>query len=88
MSTPTDLSDAAYLEVVAWAREGDEVARREIVRCLAPSVYDRAYQIVRRHEKAKELTTAKAAARPSVAEATRLSRRLGDRRFADCRINR
>ena len=56
MTKPPDLSDASDQDVMAWAREGDEAARREIVRRHAPSVYDRTYRMVRHHEQAEDLT--------------------------------
>ncbi len=56
MPKPSDLSDASDLELMARAREGDEDARREVVRRQAPRVFDRIYRIVRHQEAAEDLT--------------------------------
>jgi len=56
MSKLANLSEASDLELMARAREGDEAARREIVRRLGPAVYDRTYRLVRHHEQAEDLT--------------------------------
>ena len=56
MTKLPDLAEASDLELMARAREGDEAARREIVRRHAPSVYDRTYRMVRHHEQAEDLT--------------------------------
>jgi RNA polymerase sigma factor (sigma-70 family) len=56
MSKPPNLSDVADLELMALAREGDEDARREIVRRQGPRVFDRIYRLVRNHETAEDLT--------------------------------
>ena len=56
MTNLPNLSEASDQELMARAREGDEAARREIVRRHAPRVYDRTYRIVRHHEAAEDLT--------------------------------
>ena len=56
MSQPANLSDESDMELIARARDGDEAARRAIVCRHAPDVYDRAYRVVRNHERAEDLT--------------------------------
>ena len=56
MTKLPDLAEASDQELMARAREGDEAARREIVRRHAPRVYDRTYRMVRHHEAAEDLT--------------------------------
>ena len=56
MSKLADLSDASDQDVVAWAREGDENAYREMLRRYGPPVFDHIYGMVRQREQAEDLT--------------------------------
>jgi len=56
MSKLPNLADASDQDVVAWAREGDEDAYREMMRRYGPLVYDRIYRMVGIRELAEDLT--------------------------------
>jgi len=56
MAQRPHLSDVPDLELMALAAEGDEAARREVVRRQGPRVFDRIYRIVRHQETAEDLT--------------------------------
>ncbi len=56
MSKLPNLSEASGQEVVAWAREGDEDAYREMVRRYSPPVFDLVYRMVGHRELAEDLT--------------------------------
>ena len=56
MSKLASLSAASDHDVVAWAREGDEDAYREMVRRYGPPVFDLIYRMVGIRELAEDLT--------------------------------
>jgi len=49
-------AEASDQEVVAWAREGDEDAYREMVRRYGPPVFDLIYRMLGQRELAEDLT--------------------------------
>ena len=56
MTKLPNLSEASDQEVVAWAREGDEDAYREMLRRYGPPVFDLIYRMVSHRELAQDLT--------------------------------
>jgi len=55
MSKLANISDASDRDVVAWAREGDEHAYREMLRRYGPPVFDLIYGMVGQRELAEDL---------------------------------
>jgi len=56
MGKLANLCEASDQEVVAWAREGDEDAYREMLRRYGPPVLDLIYRMVGHRELAEDLT--------------------------------
>ena len=56
ISEVAKLAEASDHDVVAWAREGDEDAYREMVRRYGPPVFDLVYRMVGHRELAEDLT--------------------------------